>query len=215
MTDSLIINEIFYSIQGESSYAGFPCIFIRFTFCNLRCRYCDTSYAFFEGERYTIDEVITKVLKYKTPLVEITGGEPLLQEGVYPLIDKLLFNNKKVLLETNGSLPIDRIDKNVIKIVDFKCPSSNETDKNLFENIYYLNPFDEVKFVISDRIDYEWAKGIIYKYNILDKCKVVFSPVFGKIEPKMIVEWILKDQINIKFQLQIHKYIWSPELRGV
>lgn len=213
--DSLIVNEIFYSIQGESSYAGLPCVFIRLTGCNLKCTYCDTRYAFNEREKVSIDKIISHVVNYNTPLVEITGGEPLLQKGVYSLINKLLKQNKIILLETNGSMDISKVKDQVIKIMDIKCPSSGMSEHNLFFNIEKLTNNDEVKFVIGDKEDYEWAKEIIKKYNFCTGCKILFSPVFDKISSQLLTTWILKDQLYVRFQIQLHKYIWSPDKRGV
>jgi 7-carboxy-7-deazaguanine synthase len=211
----LKVNEIYYSIQGESTFAGKPCVFIRLTYCNLRCSYCDTEYAFYEGEDKSIEEVVDEVKKYNCKLVEVTGGEPLVQKEAIHLMKKLCDDGYEVLLETGGSLPIDSVDKRVRVILDLKCPSSNMKGKNLYENLDHLKPIDEVKFVIGAREDYEWAKEIINKYKINEKCEILFSVVFDKLEPLTLTTWILEDKLNVRFQLQMHKFIWKPEERGV
>ncbi len=211
----LKINEIFYSIQGESSYAGERCVFIRLTGCNLRCTYCDTEYAFYNGVDLSVAEIIEKVKLYNCNLVEITGGEPLLQNNVHNLIAKLCDSNYTVLLETSGSLSIEHVDKRVINVIDFKTPSSKMDKKNHFPNVNFLKSTDEVKFVIGSRDDYNWSKMIMQKYNLDKKAKVLFSSVFGKLEIKKIIEWILEDNLNVKYQLQMHKYIWDPNKTGV
>jgi len=211
----LKINEIYHSIQGESSFTGLPCIFIRLTYCNLRCSYCDSEYTFYEGTDMSIDEILDKIKNYSCKLVEVTGGEPLFQKGCIDLLQKLVDLDYQVLLETSGSLTIKNVPKEVINIIDFKCPSSNMKKKNLWENINYLKVDDEVKFVIGNREDYEWAKNKIKKYNLTNTCKVLMSPIYKEIEPKMITEWILEDNLNIRFQVQLHKEIWPEEERGV
>lgn len=209
------INEIFYSIQGESSKVGLPCIFIRLTFCNLRCTYCDTEYSFYEGKDYSVDEILTEIKKYKCNLVEITGGEPLVQNESLELMKILSDQNYEVLLETGGSLSIENVDKRVKIILDFKTPSSKMEKKNFYENIKFLKPNDEVKFVIGDREDFEWSKNLITEHKLDEKCEILFSPVFGKIEYKQLSEWILQDNLNVRFQIQLHKHIWEPNQRGV
>lgn len=211
----LKINEIFHSIQGESSYAGLPCTFVRLTGCNLRCTYCDTEYAFYDGENFTIDEILKTVKLYNCNLVEITGGEPLLQTEVHKLISKLCDDNFTVMLETSGSLSIKDVDKRVVNILDFKTPSSKMDNKNDFDNINYLKLTDEVKFVIGSRDDYNWAKEIVKKYQLDKKTTILFSSVFEKIKHEDIVNWILKDNLNVRYQLQMHKYIWNPNKIGV
>jgi 7-carboxy-7-deazaguanine synthase len=212
----LKVNEIFYSIQGESTLAGLPCVFIRLTYCNLRCSYCDTEYAFYEGQDYTLQEIQSEIKKYDCNLVEITGGEPLVQrDEVLSLMKELCYSGYHVLIETGGSLPIKEIDKRVKVIMDLKCPSSKMSDKNLFENIAYLKPIDEVKFVIGNWDDYEWAKNVLTQYSLIEKCSVLFSNVFSELEPVKLVEWILKDNLKVRFQIQMHKYIWNPATRGV
>jgi len=216
-----MVNEIFYSIQGESTHSGKPCVFIRLTYCNLRCTYCDTAYAFYEGRPMTIDAILNEIRKYQCPTVEVTGGEPLLQPGTIPLLTKLCESGYEVLLETSGSRSLKKVDERVIKIVDFKCPSSGMSEKNMLENTQYLLPHDEVKFVIGNYQDYQWAKDLLLTTGLHKKVRaVLFSPVFGEIEPETIVNWILTDHLqkeipNIRFQLQIHKFIWHPETKGV
>ncbi|HEY4754917.1 MAG TPA: radical SAM protein [Ignavibacteriaceae bacterium] len=211
----LRINEIFYSIQGESSMAGLPCIFVRLTYCNLRCSYCDTEYAFYEGTDYSFQEILSEIKKYNCNLVEITGGEPLVQKEVLPLMKMLGDLGYNVMIETGGSLPIKEIDPRVKVIMDLKCPSSKMSHKNLYENINYLKQNDEVKFVIGNREDYEWSKDIIEKYFLTEKRTILFSNVFSELEPVQLAEWILKDNLNVRFQIQMHKYIWDPAKRGV
>jgi 7-carboxy-7-deazaguanine synthase len=211
----LKVNEIYFSIQGESTKAGLPCVFVRLTYCNLRCTYCDTEYAFYEGTDYSIEEIILEVKKYKCRLVEITGGEPLVQEESLELMKRLCDEGFDVMLETGGSLPIKDIDKRVIIIMDLKCPSSGMLKKNLYENIDYLKPKDEVKFVIGTREDYEWSKEIVYRYELIKKYAVLFSVMFRELEHVTLVEWILEDKLDVRFQLQMHKFIWDPTTKGV
>ena len=211
----LKINEIYYSIQGESSYTGKPCIFVRLTYCNLRCSYCDSEYTFYEGFDMSINEILESIKKYPCELVEVTGGEPLFQKGCIDLLKELVKLDYKVLLETSGSLTIKDVPEKVINIIDFKCPSSNMKKKNLWENVNYLKENDEVKFVIEDKQDYNWAKEKIKKYNLTDKCNILMSPSYNKIKPKKITEWILKDNLDIRFQIQLHKEIWKDTERGV
>ncbi len=208
------INEIFYSIQGESSMSGMPCIFIRLTYCNLRCSYCDTEYSFHEGKDMSIDDILKKIKNYNCKLVEVTGGEPLLQKESIDLMTILLNDNYKVMLETGGSLPIKNVPKNVIKIVDFKCPSSNMHKKNDWNILKDLQKHDEIKFVIGNYEDYEWTKNKINSYNLNTK-RILLSPVHDVLKSKDLSEWILKDGINARLQLQLHKYIWSPDTKGV
>jgi len=211
----LVVNEIFHSIQGESTHAGRPCVFVRLTYCNLRCSYCDTEYAFEEGNEMSVEDIIKKIDSYNCNLVEITGGEPLLQPEVHHLMTLLCDREYEVLLETSGSMDISVVDPRVKRIIDFKCPSSGMEKRNFWDNVYYLKDDDEVKFVIGDKNDYEWAKGIIKKYDLLKKTVVLMGVVMGVLEPKNLAEWILNDRLNVRYQLQIHKYIWSPGTRGV
>jgi 7-carboxy-7-deazaguanine synthase len=211
----LKVNEIYYSIQGESSKAGLPCVFVRLTYCNLRCSYCDTEYAFYEGADLSIDSIIEQIKKYNCNLVELTGGEPLFQSESLELINRLCSDGFDVMLETGGSLPIKDVNQQVMIILDLKCPSSNMMKKNLYENLQYIRPTDEIKFVMGTREDYEWSKEIIKKYNLEGKCGLLVSVVFGSLEPLKLVEWILEDNLKIRFQLQMHKFIWEPNTKGV
>ncbi|KUO63724.1 7-carboxy-7-deazaguanine synthase [bacterium BRH_c32] len=211
----LKINEIYYSLQGESTKAGLPCVFIRLTYCNLRCTYCDTEYAFYEGSDKSIEGIIEEVAKFNCRLVEVTGGEPLVQSEVHTLMEKLCNLGYEVLIETGGSLSIEKIDKRVKVIMDLKCPSSKMMKKNRYENIEFLKPNDEVKFVIGSREDYDWSKSIIEKYNLIGKCELLFSIVFGELIPLTMADWIIEDNLQVRFQLQMHKYIWKPDERGV
>jgi len=215
VADTLVINEIFHSIQGESSHAGLPCVFLRLTACNLRCTWCDTTYSFHEGAPMMLSDVIVKVLEYNCPLVEITGGEPLLQPNVFPLMTRLCDLGKMVLLETSGSVDVSRVDPRVVKIMDLKCPGSGESEKNLYDNVRHLDKKDEVKFVIADRADYDWARGVMTEHQLGSVCKVLFSPVWGTLPLKTLAEWILADKLPVRMQTQWHKYIWGPEARGV
>jgi 7-carboxy-7-deazaguanine synthase len=211
----LKVNEIYHSIQGESTNAGLLCVFIRLTGCNLRCTYCDTEYAFFEGKERSVDEIIEEVKKYNCKLVEVTGGEPLMQDGSFGLMKKLCDKDFDVMLETAGNMPIKEVDERVKIIMDLKCPSSGMMDKNLYENADHLKKDDEVKFVIGNRGDYNWTKEIINKYDLQNKCVLLVSVVFGKLEPLTLVNWILEDKLEVRFQLQMHKFIWHPETKGV
>lgn len=208
------INEIFYSIQGESSMNGMPCVFIRLTYCNLRCSYCDTEYSFHEGKDMSIDDILEKIKEYNCNLIEVTGGEPLLQIESISLMKKLLEKDYQVMLETGGSLPIKKVPKEVIKIVDFKCPTSNMHKKNHWDIVNDLQPHDEVKFVIGNYEDYQWSKDKIDKYSLHNN-NILLSPVHDVLEAKLLSEWVLKDGIKARVQLQLHKYIWSPDTKGV
>jgi 7-carboxy-7-deazaguanine synthase len=213
----LIANEIFYSIQGESSFAGRPCVFIRLSGCNLRCSYCDTRYAYDDGEELEIPAIIEKVRTYSCPLVEITGGEPLLQNETPELICQLLEQGFTVLLETNGSLDISKVDSRCVRILDIKCPSSGQNHCNDLTNLQRLSGRDEVKFVIGIRDDYEFAKQIVRQLTTLslNPSHVHFSPVFEKLKPETLARWILSDHLPVRLHLQLHKTIWDPHLRGV
>jgi 7-carboxy-7-deazaguanine synthase len=212
----LTINEIFHSIQGESSRAGQLCVFVRLTACDLRCSWCDTPYAFHEGRKMSVDEVVAAVEAFGSPLVEITGGEPLLQEDVYPLMDRLLAAGRTVMLETGGHCPTARVPASVLKIVDVKCPASGESDKNDWSNLDRLETHDEVKFVVQDRADYDFAREVIGRYDLPSRvAAVLMSPVHGVLDPKTLSEWMLADRLAARLQLQLHKYIWSPTTRGV
>ena len=208
--------EIFYSIQGETTYSGLPCVFIRTSGCNLRCCYCDTKYAYEDGIEMSVDEVLAEARAYGCRLVEITGGEPLLQrDEVNLLIASLLENGHMAMLETNGSLSIQNVDDRVVKIVDLKCPDSGMSEHMLWENLQHLRGHDQIKFVLSSRRDYEWARGIMTEYPRLNELEALLSVAFGTIETRDVVKWMLDDGLNARFQLQIHKYIWHPNTRGV
>ncbi|MCW8814178.1 MAG: radical SAM protein [Chlorobium sp.] len=212
----LKINEIYHSIQGESTSAGKPCVFVRLTYCNLRCAYCDTEYAFYNGKDMSFQQVIDEVEKYNCKLVEVTGGEPLVQmEECLDLMNKLCDLGYEVMIETGGSFSIKDIDPRVKIIMDLKCPSSEMEKKYFYDNFQYLKQTDELKFVIGEREDYDWTIGILKKYNLFGKCEILFSVVFGELEPVELVNWILKDKLEVRFQLQMHKYIWHPETKGV
>ncbi len=211
----LKVNEIYHSIQGESTKAGMPCVFVRLTYCNLRCTYCDTEYAFYDGKDITVQEILEEVAKFDCNLVEVTGGEPLVQDECLELMKKLGEKGYEVLLETGGSLPIKDVDSKVKVIMDLKCPSSAMEKKNLYENIEFLKPMDEVKFVIGTREDYKWTKEIISKYDLINKCEILFSVVFGQLKPLTLVNWVLEDKLKVRFQLQMHKFIWDPSEKGV
>jgi 7-carboxy-7-deazaguanine synthase len=212
----LTVNEIFHSIQGESTRAGQPCVFVRLTACDLRCSWCDTPYAFHEGRKMSIEEVVAAVDAYHCRLVEITGGEPLLQEEVYPLMERLLASGRTVMLETGGHRSIERVPAAVRKIVDVKCPGSGEAHNNDWSNLSRLAAHDEVKFVIKDRGDYEYARDTIARYALDSRAgAILLSPVHGVLDAKSLSEWILADHLPVRLQLQLHKYIWDPNARGV
>ena len=212
----LTINEIYRSIQGESTFAGLPCVFVRLTFCDLRRSWCDTEYAFYEGQKMSLDEICTEVEKFKCPLVELTGGEPLLQPASVLLMKELCDRGFQVLLETGGHRDISPVDPCVVRIMGLKCPDSGMSDRNLWSNIQHLTQNDEVKCVLASRADYEWARGKVLEYGLADRVRtVLFSAVFGKIEPRQIVDWILEDGLPVRFQLQMHKFIWDPKQKGV
>jgi 7-carboxy-7-deazaguanine synthase len=212
----LTVNEIFYSIQGESSYAGRPCVFVRLTACDLRCSWCDTQYAFYEGRKRTLDDVMEEVDRFECPLVEVTGGEPLLQEDVYPLLNALLDRGRTVLLETGGHRSTARVPDPVVTILDVKCPGSGEAHRNDWSNLDRLRPQDEVKFVVRDRADYEYARDVIGRYSLGGRAGAVhLSPVHGTLEARLLSEWVLADRLPARVQLQIHKFIWEPGTRGV
>jgi 7-carboxy-7-deazaguanine synthase len=214
---ALMVNEIFYSIQGESSYAGRPCAFIRLTGCNLRCSYCDTKYAYDEGEEIDIDTIVKRLAIYECPIIEITGGEPLIQKETPNLVSRLLEKGYYVLMETNGSQDINIVDNRCIRIVDIKCPLSGEVNKNDFKNLDRLTDNDEIKFVISGREDYEYAKDMLKRITLNPPRinRIHFSPAFGRVEPIELAKWILDDHLKVRLHLQLHKIIWDPNQRGV
>jgi len=212
----LTVNEIFHSIQGESTHAGRPCVFVRLTACDLRCSWCDTPYAFYEGRKMSLDDVMAAVDAYGCSLVELTGGEPLLQKDVYPLMERLLASGKTVLVETGGHLSVANVPPAVHKIVDVKCPGSGEAHRMDWSNLDRLSPTDEVKFVVRDRTDYEYARAVVSRHELDRKVgAVLFSPVHGVLDPRTLSEWVLADQLPVRVQLQVHKYIWDAETRGV
>ncbi len=212
----LTINEIFHSIQGESTHAGRPCVFVRLTACDLRCSWCDTPYAFHEGHKLSVEEVVGQVRAFGCDVVEITGGEPLLQKEVYSLMDCLLNAGQTVMLETGGHLSVDLVPERVIRIIDVKCPGSGESTKNHWPNLDRLRPADEVKFVVTDRADYEYAREVVARHALIGRCAAVHvSPVHGVLAPRQLAAWVLEDRLKVRVQLQLHKFIWDPATRGV
>jgi 7-carboxy-7-deazaguanine synthase len=212
----LTVNEIFHSIQGESTHTGRPCVFVRLTACDLRCSWCDTTYAFHEGRRMSIDDVLTEVERFGCPVVEITGGEPLLQREVFPLMDRLLADGRTVLVETGGHRSLADVPAGVVKIMDIKCPGSGEASKMDWSNLARLAAGDQVKFVITNREDYEYARDVTTRERLTERVEaVLFSPAHGVLHPRVLAEWILADRLAVRLQLQAHKYIWDPSTRGV
>ncbi len=211
----LKINEIYLSLQGESTWAGLPCVFVRLTGCSLRCKWCDTAYAFTEGEPASLPAILARVASFGVKLVEITGGEPLEQVGVYALMDQLLHQGFQVLLETSGAVDMGKVPKAVVKIMDVKCPGSGEDHGNLWKNLDYLvKGQDEIKFVIADRQDYDYARDILFLHSLIGRCTLLFSPVHGKLKPSQLAEWILADHLPVRMQVQMHKVIWPHDKRG-
>lgn len=213
-TGKLTVNEIFFSLQGESSHMGRPCAFVRLTRCNLRCRYCDTAYAFTEGREMTIGEIVEQLDRYPARLVEITGGEPLLQPGVHHLVKQLLDSGREVLIETGGSLDITPVDERAVLVYDIKCPESGMSGHNLWGNLDRLRSHDEIKFVITDRGDYEWAREVVRFHELARRHLVLFSPVWKVMDPAVLAGWILDDGLPVRLQIQLHKLLWG-EKRGV
>jgi len=212
----ITVNEVFHSVQGESTYAGQRCVFVRLTACDLRCSWCDTPYAFYEGRKRSLDDVVAEVERFRCDLVEVTGGEPLLQEGVYPLMTALLERGKTVLVETGGHRSTARVPEAVVTILDVKCPGSGEDTKMDWDNLARLRPHDEVKFVIKDRADYDYAREVIGKYGLAARAAAIhLSPVHDVLSPRVLSEWVLADALPVRVQLQLHKYIWDPTTRGV
>ena len=212
----LTVNEIFHSIQGESTHAGRPCVFVRLTACDLRCSWCDTPYAFTEGHKMSVEDVVERVRGYNCDVVEITGGEPLLQKEVYPLMERLLDEGRTVMVETGGHLSADQVPAGVIRVIDVKCPASGEAGKMHWPNLEKLRSTDEIKFVIQDRADYDYARQVVEQHELVQRSgAVLFSPVHGVLDPKQLAEWILADRLPVRLQLQAHKYIWDPGTRGV
>lgn len=223
----LLINEVFYSVQGESTWAGLPCVFVRLKGCHLRCNYCDTEYAFHEGSKRTSDELFEQVNSFDCSLIEITGGEPLLQKSVHPFMTRLCDAGKTVLIETSGACDISLCDPRVIRIMDLKTPGSGEEERNLWENIDHLNTNDEVKFVLCDRNDYLWARDVIRKYDLTSRVKSVLVSAAAPMKPGLeirgvnglsmhdLAQWLLEDRLGVRMQTQLHKLIWDPMARGV
>ena len=211
----LRVSEIFASIQGETSYVGLPFAFVRLTGCNLRCRYCDTTYAYDDGEDFPLGEVVSRVTFFKIPRVTVTGGEPLLQEETPALVSTLLDLGHTVLVETNGTVPLSRLDPRAIKIMDVKCPGSGEAGKTDWENFAHLSPRDEVKFVLSSEEDYRFAREVIRKYGQAHPFTALLSPAFGLLPPEKLAGWMVGDALDARFQLQLHKLVWGPDRRGV
>ncbi|HEU4401081.1 MAG TPA: 7-carboxy-7-deazaguanine synthase QueE [Candidatus Polarisedimenticolia bacterium] len=211
----LRVNEIFHSIQGESRHAGRPCVFVRLTGCNLRCSWCDTPYAFEEGEDRPVADLLRRIGACGTRYVLVTGGEPLAQEGVHDLLGELLDGGYEVAVETGGSLDLAPLDRRVMIVMDLKCPGSGMSARNRWENLDLLKPSDEVKFVLADRVDYDWARETIARHRLTERCGLLLSPAHGVLEPRALAGWILADRLPVRLQLQIHKYIWPPDMRGV
>jgi 7-carboxy-7-deazaguanine synthase len=212
----LVVHEMYVSVQGESTHTGRPCAFVRLTACDLRCSWCDTPYAFTGGKKMSVDEVVAEVEKLRCPLVEITGGEPLLQADVIPLMEKLIAAGHEVLVETGGHLPITKLPREVVAIVDVKCPGSGEAAKMHWPNLDALRSHDEVKFVIKDRADYEYARTVVREHDLASKTEaVLFSPVHAALAPADLAKWLLEDHLPVRLQLQQHKYVWDPQARGV
>ncbi len=214
-TGSLVIHEIYRSLQGESTFAGLPCVFIRLTACNLRCVYCDTPHAFSQGEALDLDSVVTRALELGDDLVEITGGEPLLQPEVYALMTGLADRGKTVLLETSGAIDISLVDARVRVILDIKTPGSGEVDANVWSNLDRIKATDEIKFVVCSRADFDWAVAVVRSRGLTSRCPVLFSAVFGQVEPTELARWILESRLPVRLQLQQHKILWEPTARGV
>ena len=212
----MVITEIFKSIQGESTYAGLPCLFVRLTGCNLRCHWCDTAYAFHGGQEMSVEEVLARLQQLGGNLVELTGGEPLLQREIYPLTDQLLAQGFRVLIETSGERSIAQLPHQVVKVIDVKCPGSGEEGKFCFDNLALLELKDQIKFVILNENDYCYARDFLVRHDLhryVDE--VIFSPVFNQLSPRSLAEWILRDDLGVRLGLQVHKFIWGPEARGV
>lgn len=214
-TERVKVNEIFYSLQGESTLVGRPCVLVRLTGCQMRCTWCDSEHSFFEGSWMSLEAVLEEVARYCCPLVEVTGGEPLLQPGARPLLARLADSGYEVMLETGGGLEISGIDARVRRIVDIKCPASGESDRNHWQNLDLLTPRDELKLVIADEADYLWARSMIAAKNLAGRCPVHLSPVTGRLEPAMLAGWILRDRLPVRLSLQLHKILWGPHTRAV
>lgn len=206
---TLKINEIFHSLQGESRSSGFPTVFIRLTGCPLRCNYCDTAYAFYDGTVMTVAAILAEAAVYRAGHVTVTGGEPLAQKGCYPLLAELCNAGYEVSLETSGALDVSQVDPRVVKVMDFKTPGSGEADKNLYQNIGHLDRKDQIKFVLCDERDYQWARQVMGEYKLAEACEILFSPVYEQLEPARLADWILADRLPVRMQIQLHKYLWG------
>lgn len=213
--ERLRVNEIFYSIQGESTRAGWPCVLVRLTGCQMRCSWCDSEYSFYEGDWMSRAEVLEAVAAFGCPMVELTGGEPLLQPAALPLMTELAEAGYEVLLETGGGVDVSAVDPRVRRIVDVKCPGSGEVEANQWPNLALLTPRDEVKFVLADEADYRFAKEVMAEHSLAERCPVHLSPVHGRLDPTALAEWVLRDRLRARVQLQVHKYLWDPKARGV
>lgn len=214
--DTLVVHEIYASLQGESTFAGLPCTFVRLTGCNLRCTWCDTPQAFYGGMRMLRQDVLARALAFQTPIVELTGGEPLLQPGAFLLLRELCDAGKRVLVETSGEAPVDGVDPRVHKIMDLKAPGSGESHRNRWSNLAHLTANDEIKFVLAHRVDYEWMRNAITEHRLADKvASLLASCVFGSLSPKDLAAWVLEDRLPVRVQLQMHKYIWGKDAEGV
>jgi 7-carboxy-7-deazaguanine synthase len=211
----LLIHEIYRSVQGESTFAGLPCVFVRLAVCDLRCVWCDTPHAFKEGTLHAVDDVLAEVLAFDCPLVEVTGGEPLLQAEVFPLMTALADARRTVLLETSGAADIGPVDRRVHIIMDLKCPDSGERDANRWANLDLLKPTDEIKFVLASRRDFDWAAETIRRHRLDKRFNVLLSPVFDAVTPRQLADWLLDSGLQVRMQLQLHKHIWAPDARGV
>jgi 7-carboxy-7-deazaguanine synthase len=211
----LLVHEIYRSIQGESTFAGLPCVFVRLSVCSARCVWCDTPHAFKAGELHSLDSVLAKVLSFGCPLVELTGGEPLLQDEAFELMTAIADQDITVLVETSGTVAIDRVDRRVRIIMDLKCPDSGECENNLWANLDALKPMDEIKFVIASHRDFEWAEATIRQHDLANRFSVLLSPVVPRIREIELAEWVLASGLQVRMQLQLHKYIWAPDARGV
>jgi 7-carboxy-7-deazaguanine synthase len=211
----LTVNEIFFSIQGEGSRAGAPCVFVRLTGCPLRCTWCDTAYAFYEGERRSEDDIVSEIAKYPCRTACLTGGEPLAQAAAFPFVTRLLDLGWQVLIETSGHVSLDRLDRRAVKVMDVKAPGSGETERMDWRNLELLQASDEAKFVIKDRADYEWSRALVEQRRLFERCTVLFSPVHGVLEPGRLARWVLDDGLRVRVQVQLHKYLWPGVARGV
>jgi 7-carboxy-7-deazaguanine synthase len=215
MSERLLINEIFYSLQGESTFTGLPCVLVRTTGCQMRCVWCDTTYSFYQGRWMTLEEVLDEVARFGCPLVEVTGGEPLLQPAVHSLMTRLCDGGYQVLLETGGGLDISAVDPRVRRIVDVKCPGSGEAEHNHWPNLDHLRSTDQLKFVLAGRADYEWARDLIVSRSLAERCDLLVSPVHGDLELQPLAAWVLEDRLPVRVQVQLHKLIWGASTRGV